>query len=106
MYDYRQKQEHAMSYVVYEVESTRIVSEKRYGKTHFATEGAAKAARTRLIKKGKYNEDQLKVQDAQAYRMFIETTVERVNLMSGKTYRESVNTPNCCSPASETYWSM
>lgn len=95
-----------MSYVVYEVESTRLVSEKRYGKTHFASEAAAKAARTRLIKKGKYTEEQLRVQDAQAYKMFIEETVERVNLMSGKTYRESVNTPLCCSPSSETYWSM
>lgn len=95
-----------MSYVVYEVQSTRIVSEKCYGKTHYATEAAAKAARTRLIKKGKYAEDQIRVQDAQAYHMLIEETVERVNLMSGKTYRESVNTPNCCSPSSETYWSM
>lgn len=95
-----------MSYVVYEVESTRIVTEKRYGKTYFETEAAAKAARTRMIRKGRYTEDQIRVQDAQAYRMFIEQTVERVNLMTGKTYRESVNTPNCCSPSSETYWSM
>ena len=93
-----------MSYVVYEVESTRIVSEKRYGKTHFETEAAAKAARTRMIKKGKYAEDQIRVTDHVAYKL-IEETVERVNLMSGKTYRESVNTPNCCSPSSETYWS-
>jgi len=32
--------------------------------------------------------------------------VTRINLMSGKEYEESVNTPLCCSPASETYWSM
>jgi len=32
--------------------------------------------------------------------------VERVNLMSGKTYIEESNTLSCCSPASETYWSM
>jgi hypothetical protein len=32
--------------------------------------------------------------------------VERVNLMSGKTYMEAEDTPPCCSPASETYWSM
>jgi hypothetical protein len=95
-----------MSYVVYETATTRIISEKRWGKTHYATEAAAKAARTRMIRKGKYNADQLMVQDAQAYHMLIEETVERVNLMTGKTYRESVNTPNCCSPSSETYWSM
>ena len=32
--------------------------------------------------------------------------VERVNMMSGKTYSEPINTPACCSPASETYWSI
>ena len=36
----------------------------------------------------------------------IERTVTRVNMMSGKEYTESVNTPLACSPASETYWSM
>lgn len=32
--------------------------------------------------------------------------VEKTNLMSGKTYLEDPDTPLCCSPASETYWSM
>ncbi len=32
--------------------------------------------------------------------------VTRVNLMSGEEYQESIDTPLCCSPASETYWSM
>ena len=32
--------------------------------------------------------------------------VERTNLMSGKTFLEDEDTPLCCSPASETYWSM
>jgi hypothetical protein len=45
------------------------------------------------------------VQSVDAYRMFIEQTVEKVNMMSGKTYRESVNTPGYCSPSSESYWS-
>lgn len=94
-----------MAYVVYRTSDSRIVTEKRYGKEVYATEAAAKAALTRMIKKNKHPGEQLKVQDLQAYRMFIEETVERVNLMSGKTYRESVNTPLCCSPASETYWS-
>lgn len=95
-----------MAYVVYRTSDSRIVTEKRYGKEVYATEAAAKAAMTRMIKKGKHPGEELRVQDLQAYRMFIEQTVERVNLMTGKTFRESVNTPNCCSPASETYWSM
>lgn len=32
--------------------------------------------------------------------------VTRTNLMSGQEYQEAVDTPLCCSPASETYWSM
>lgn len=32
--------------------------------------------------------------------------VERVNLMTQKTYLEPKDTPRCCSPASELYWSM
>ena len=31
---------------------------------------------------------------------------EVVNLMSGKTVVQSVNTPWCCNVSSETYWSM
>ena len=32
--------------------------------------------------------------------------VTRKNLMSGAEFQEDVNTPLCCSPASETFWSM
>lgn len=32
--------------------------------------------------------------------------VERVNLMSGQKYMERRDTPLCCSPSSETFWSM
>lgn len=32
--------------------------------------------------------------------------VERTNYMTGKKYMESVNTPYCCSPANEVYWTM
>jgi hypothetical protein len=32
--------------------------------------------------------------------------VQRRNLMTGELYWEAEDTPLCCSPASETYWSM
>ena len=35
-----------------------------------------------------------------------ETYVERTNLMTGEKYKERFDTPMCCSPSSETYWSM
>ena len=35
-----------------------------------------------------------------------ETNVTRLNLMSKMEYTERYDTPLCCSPSSETYWSM
>ena len=35
-----------------------------------------------------------------------ETYVTRINLMSGEEFTERYDTPICCSPSSETYWSM
>ena len=38
--------------------------------------------------------------------LYKDNMVERTNLMTGKKYLEEADTPLCCSPASETYWSM
>lgn len=95
-----------MAYVVYEVESTRIATPKPYGKEYYATEGAAKAAKTRMEKGKRWAGKELAVADSETYKLLIEKMVKRVNLMSGKEYWESVNTPNYCSPSSEAYWSM
>jgi hypothetical protein len=35
-----------------------------------------------------------------------EPMVERTNIMSGEKYMERKSTPACCSPSTETYWSM
>ena len=35
---------------------------------------------------------------------FVETYVERTNLMTGKPYLEHFTTPYSCSPASDAYW--
>lgn len=41
------------------------------------------------------------------YRLELhETYVERKNLMTGATYKERFDTPYCCSPAGELYWTM
>ncbi len=95
---------------------------------NYKTESAAKAALTRLDKKGllgqkviisglgsngqgevikHYVKDDFKVADVDTFRdEFPIKMVDRVNLMSGKNYLEYENTPNYCSPASEAYWSM
>ena len=95
-----------MAYVVYNIQSTQTVNEKRWGRETFKTEAAAKAARTRMIKRQKYDGAQLAVAEVAFYTKNIAGTVTRTNLMTGKDYQESVNTPMCCSPSSETYWSM
>jgi hypothetical protein len=43
---------------------------------------------------------------AHAFYLGQNTFVERTNLMTGKKFKESVDTPYYCSPSSETYWSM
>jgi hypothetical protein len=42
----------------------------------------------------------------QAVRAWGAQMVEKTNLLSGKTYMESLDTPRYCSPSSEAYWSM
>jgi len=98
-----------MSYVIYNLKSTKIRGDRTY-KTH----AAAQAALTRI--NNTWNRDYpaeldqprflFGIAELDHYYKNIERQVERVNLMSGKTYTESVNTPLSCSPASETYWSM
>lgn len=94
-----------MAYVVYNVKTTAIVRSKPFEDAIFKTEAAAKACKTRLVKKNDYAEDQIAIAEINKYRAEIEQQVKRVNLMSGKEYYESVNTPNYCSPSSEAYWS-
>lgn len=74
---------------------------------------AARAALTRFNKMSGlmpsdplYPEYVYGIAEVEHYYSKIESTVKRKNLMSGIEYEESVNTPLCCSPASETYWSM
>lgn len=102
-------------YVVYHKDSTQIV-----GNT-YKTVGAAKAAITRRSKTW-FNKDYAPnypniardadpifvyaIAEINHYYANIERTVTRKNMMSGVEYTESVNTPLCCSPSSETYWSM
>ena len=99
-----------MAYVIYNNETTKLLggSSKSY-----KTMGAAKAAISRLRKTvpvSDLNTDNdplfvYAIAEINYFYKHIEHTVERVNLMSGKTFRESVNTPYHCSPSSESYWS-
>ncbi len=69
----------------------------------YKTHGAARATRTRLCRKAGYNAGDLNIVDTRHYKPRM---VERVNIMTGKKFKEDVNTPHFCSPSSETFWSM
>lgn len=98
-----------MSYVIYNKETTRIVSGRRsWERNDFATEAAAKAALTRMVKKsnGKLIREDYAIIEYGLFFTLIEKTEVVVNLMSGKEVRQSVNTPRCCDVSSELYWTM
>lgn len=99
-----------MAYVIYNNETSKILGGANKS---YKTMGAAKAAISRLRKTVSVRDlnterDPIFVYAIAEINYFyqnIDQTVERVNLMSGKTFRESVNTPYYCSPSSESYWS-
>ena len=80
-----------------------IVSDGPNRSRAYKTYGAARATRTRLCNKKGYRVGDLSIVDIKYYKPQM---VTRTNLMTGQEYEEDVNTPNCCSPSSETFWSM
>ena len=49
---------------------------------------------------------EMKIVDLETYRNEIEAQEEVTNMMTGKKFKQIVNTPGFMSPASESYWSM
>ena len=49
---------------------------------------------------------EMKIINTDTYFNNIEAQEEVTNMMSGKKFKQSVNTPGFMSPSSETYWSM
>ena len=97
-----------MSFLIYNVATTRIVRSGHNSKAYYETAGAAKAALTRLIKSGKLEGyiNEYAVSDTLVFGESIEKYEMVKNIMSGVMVRQSVNTPHCCDVSSETYWSM
>ena len=109
-----------MSYVIYEQSSTMIMGKPdRNGVTHpdhrksYKTLSAAEAALTRICKAEgllqtdpNYGRYRYAIAATAYFHQNIEKTRWVENMMSGKRYREAVNTPVYMSPASESYWSM
>ncbi len=92
-----------MSYVIVAKGTGLIVTDgPRQGRA-YKTWGAAQATRTRLCRKAGWTVDQLNNVERASY---IAPKITVKNLMSGKPVEIDADTPWCCNPASETYWSM
>lgn len=84
-------------FIVYHRESTQAVKS-------FDLESAAKRSRTCLNRKAGADEYGYTFSDI--YYKEVVKTMKVKSLMSGKEVEIPSNTPWCCNPASETYWSM
>ena len=91
------KQERIMSYIVYQLGSTAKIKQ-------FETSAGAKRSATAM------NRNAGAVEYAVAHFTYYDTFVVHKktvkNLMTGQAVEIDSNTPWCCNPASETYWSM
>ena len=98
---------------VYDKRSTAIV--KSY-KTHPAAQAAITRAHKKYLRNHIYmpgsnaaDDDPLfwmAAADSQYYHLIIEKRVTKRNLISGEEFTQSVNTPRCCDPSTEAFWSM
>ena len=99
-----------MSFVIYHKESTRIHTYIRYRPwkrvESYQTMAAARAAMTRLAKRGEINDREWAICDKTMFHELVEKQVTKRNLMTGEEFQERVNTPYHCSPSSEAFWSM
>ena len=92
-----------MSYYII-VRATGLIATDGPNKTRsYKTFASARATRTRLCNKAGWSVSELSIVDTKHYQPKM---VTRKNLMSGIEFQEDVNTPLCCSPSSETFWSM
>lgn len=92
-----------MSYVIVARGTGLIVSDGPNKSRRYKTWGAARATRTRLCRKAGYLVGDLSIIDAKYYQA---PRITVKNLMSGKDVEIDADTPWCCRPDSETYWSM
>ena len=98
-----------MSYVVYHKDTTRYLRSHKEVRTNlalFATERAAKAALTREVNSGAVKREDFLITSRDDFEAVVEKTETVKSLMTGSDVKQCVNTPLCCDPSSETYWSL
>ena len=92
-----------MSYVIVARGTGLIVTDGPNKTRAYKTYGAARATRTRLCRKAGWSVSELSIV---ARNTYVAPKVTVKNLMTGKDVEIDADTPWCCNPASETYWSM
>lgn len=99
-----------MSYVIYNKETTRFFSipARSAGcwKDSWASKGAATRAFNAAVADGKIEADDYAIAEKADFHKNIEKTEIVKSLMNGAEIEQPVNTPRCCDPSSELYWSM
>jgi len=94
-----------MAYVIYNKDTTWLLN-----KTKYKTAPAAKRALTMACKEayesGASIYGTFRIAEESEFHKSIEKTEVKKSLLSGKEFVQPVNTPLCCDPSSETYWSM
>lgn len=93
-------------FVIMNAETTKLYRKPRHlGPALYPSERGARIAASRMnTEAGKTL--WVALSNKEYLEMHPVKMVQRVNLVSGETYMEAEDTPLCCSPASETYWSM
>jgi len=85
-------------YILFNIHTHKIVN-------RYQTESGARGQATKLAKAGKIVLEDHCIMPVQEFRA-IEKTETVYSLMTGAPVVQPVNTPLCCDPSSETYWSM
>jgi hypothetical protein len=95
----------SLYYVIFDIETTKIFRVMRDGYWQDATYKSMPAARA-AVRRLKIDLVKYAITDAKTFHNHIEKWETVHSLMSGKPVKQRVNTPLCCDPSSETYWSM
>ena len=92
-----------MSYVIVARGTGLIVTDGPNKTRAYKTYGAARATRTRLCRKAGWSASELSIVARDTY---VAPRITVKNLMTGRDVEIDADTPWCCRPDSETYWSM
>ena len=93
-------------FIIFNKNTTRILSCRGVNLDRYSSKAVAQSVLAKAIKNGYVkNPGQYDILSSEEFHK-IEKTETVYSLMTGQPVIQSVNTPLCCDPSSETYWSM